>query len=379
MHPRTTPFPSGSDASALPTDLLPRECLRAHIQRLFPDPTPEIQVLPLLGDASDRRYYRVLLTPAAHGIPSLVLMHLAKPYPPGDLPFLNVQRYFALKGIPVPRVFSDDPTHGIILLEDLGDRTLEAAVREASCEEIQQWYHQALDILITLQQPEAPLSREHCVAFRLAFDVDKLMWELDFFVTYMLKHLCGRQLPATAEAAMRGQFWKLSAELARQPRVLTHRDYHSRNLMLQQGSLRVIDFQDARLGPCQYDLASLLYDSYFVLPDKLRAQLLTYYLDRRSDAKAPRLDHEEFAHLFEYMCLQRNLKALGTFAFQVAVKGNRRYVDAILPTMGYVRENLARHPELRELGEMLEEYLFGAFAATAAALRSHPPDIHPIH
>ncbi|MGH8057882.1 MAG: aminoglycoside phosphotransferase family protein [Candidatus Entotheonellia bacterium] len=343
------------------------ECLRTHIQQLFPDQTPAIRVIPLLGDASDRRYYRLLLTPPAHGIPSLVLMRLAKPYPPGDLPFLNVQRYFALKGIPVPQVFSDDPTHGIILLEDLGDRTLEAAVREASSEEIRQWYHRALDIVITLQQPEAPLPREHCVAFRLAFDVDKLMWELDFFITHMLKRLCGRQLPAAAEAVMRGQFWKVSAELARQPRVLTHRDYHSRNLMVQQGALRVIDFQDARLGPCQYDLASLLYDSYVVLPDELRGQLLTYYVDRKSDAKERYPDHEEFARLFDYMCLQRNLKALGTFAFQVAMKGNRRYIAAMQPTMGYVRENLVRHPELRGLGEILEKYLFEAFPAISAS------------
>jgi N-acetylmuramate 1-kinase len=190
--------------------------------------------------------------------------------------------------------------------------------------------------------------------------VEKLMWELDFFLEYMIKHLCVRQLKSRDEAALRGQFWKITAMLARQPRVLTHRDYHSRNLMLRQDRLRVIDFQDARLGPCQYDLASLLYDSYVVLPADLREELLTYYLEQKAMIDGRPFDRESFLRVFDYTCLQRNLKALGTFAFQTVAKRTNRYVEAIPPTLSYIQEHLSRHPELHRLRDLLEEYLFAA-------------------
>ncbi|MBI3330214.1 MAG: phosphotransferase [Nitrospinae bacterium] len=358
MHPTLPAHPTLDGSPNRPVEALALGPVRALLHKLLPAKTVDFHVLPLLGDASDRRYYRLQLMAPADGISSLVLMCLAQPYAEGELPFVNVQRYLAAKGVPVPRIFCDDAAHGFVLLEDVGDVTLEAALQGASQDRIFQWYREALDILLTLQNPDAPIPRESCIAFHLAFDVDKLMGELDFFVTHMLKGLCGRLLMPAAEAALRGEFLKLTSVLASQPRVLTHRDYHSRNLMCQEGRVRVIDFQDARLGPCQYDLASLLCDSYVVLPSELREQLLRYYLARKAEAVQHPIERAEFVRLFDYMCLQRNLKALGTFAFQTVVKGNPRYLAAILPTLGYVQENLARHPEWRGLRDLLEEHLF---------------------
>jgi aminoglycoside/choline kinase family phosphotransferase len=303
---------------------------------------------------------------------------LAQPYTAGELPFANMQRYLSLNGIPVPHLYCDDSAHGFVLLEDLGDVTLETALREASREQMAGWYGEAVDILLRLQHPESMAPRASCVAFCVAFDVEKLMWELDFFLTHMLKQLCGQQLKPADEAALRGQFWKITTLLARQPRVLTHRDYHSRNLMPHQGRLRVIDFQDARLGPCQYDLASLLYDSYVVLPVDLRQKLLVYYLERKTRKDGYPPNHEAFLQVFDYMCLQRNLKALGTFAFQTAVKRTRRYVEAIPPTLGYIQENLSRHPELRQLTDLLETYLFAAVPAAPADEARRTPDRSPV-
>jgi aminoglycoside/choline kinase family phosphotransferase len=284
-----------------------------------------------------------------------------------------------MRGIPVPRIFSDDAAHGFVLLEDLGDVTLEAALREATREQVSVWYREALEILLALQHPEISLPRHSCVAFRLAFDVEKFMWELDFFVTHMLRGLCGQQLKSTDEAVLRGQFWKISARLARQPRVLTHRDYHSRNLMLQAGRLRVIDFQDARLGPCHYDLASLLNDSYVGLDGEVREQLLTHYLDRKASAEGHAIDRAAFLQVFDYMCLQRNLKALGTFAYQTVVKRNSRYDTAIPRTVMYIQRNLAQHPELQPLRDLLEEYLCAALPAVLPAAGRHTPDRSPAH
>jgi N-acetylmuramate 1-kinase len=341
--------------------------LRTLVERVFPGKQVDFQVTPLQGDASNRRYYRLHLTTALDGIVSLVLMRLAHPYTAGELPFVNMQRYLSLHRIPVPAIRCDDATHGLILLEDLGDVTLEAALQGASREQMTGWYRQALDMLLGLQYSETVAPRASCVAFRLAFDVDKLMWELDFFLTHMIKQLCAQRLTPADEATLRGQFWKIAAMLARQPRVLTHRDYHSRNLMLHQDRLCVIDFQDARLGPCQYDLASLLYDSYVVLPADLREGLLTYYFEQKTMRVGRAHDPEAFGQVFDYMCLQRHLKALGTFAFQTVVKHSGRYLAAIPPTLSYIRANLARHPELWPLSDLLEAYLF-------AAVPNAPPD-----
>jgi aminoglycoside/choline kinase family phosphotransferase len=351
--------------------------VRALLQAHFPQAWPEGQLIPLQGDASDRRYYRLLLSAPVAGFTSLVVMRLARPYTAGELPFVNVQRYLALTGIPVPHIVCDDAAHGVIVLEDLGDVTLEAALRGASAPQIDGWYRQALDLLLRLQHPVAPPPRRSCVAFRLAFDVEKLMWELDFFMTHMLQGLCGQTLASSEAAALRGQFRRICAILARQPRVFTHRDYHSRNLMVQGQRLRVIDFQDARLGPCQYDLASLLNDSYVELPPDVRERLLTYYLERKSALDGCALDRHAFRHLFDYMGLQRNLKALGTFAFQIAVKGNPRYGPAIAITLRHLQRTLGQHPELQRLRDLLEKHLFAAVPVALRGAETHNPDRSP--
>jgi aminoglycoside/choline kinase family phosphotransferase len=135
------------------------------------------------------------------------------------------------------------------------------------------------------------------------------------------------------------------------PRVLCHRDYHSRNLMLKGGHLHVIDFQDARLGPDTYDLASLLRDSYVDLPDSTFQALLDHYLalTYRSGEAGP------FRQQFDLMCLQRNLKALGTFGYQTTARGNPVYVQYIPRTLRYVRENLHKYARFNRLRRLLAE------------------------
>ena len=146
-----------------------------------------------------------------------MLMQLAQPYTAGELAFVNVQRYLALNRLPVPGILWDDSAQGFILLEDLGDVTLEAALQGASREQTVAWYRQALDILLQLQYPQGTTPRASCVAFCLAFDVEKLMWELDFFSTHMIRQLCAQRLTPAAKATLRGQFWKLTATLAANP------------------------------------------------------------------------------------------------------------------------------------------------------------------
>ena len=131
--------------------------------------------------------------------------------------------------------------------------------------------------------------------------------------------------------------------LASEPRVLCHRDYHSRNLMLHEGQLYIIDFQDARMGPDTYDLVSLLRDSYVDLPEQTVGELIAYFLA----LKGSRDTEQEFRPRFHLMALQRNLKALGTFGYQTTARRNPVYIQYIPRTLRYVRDNLEHLPQIR--------------------------------
>ena len=158
-------------------------------------------------------------------------------------------------------------------------------------------------------------------------------------------------LPAEpVREALRAEWPASSAELAAEPRVLCHRDYHSRNLMLHGGTLHVIDFQDARMGPDTYDLVSLLRDSYVDLPERQVDDLIAFFLALDTGAAATPPGGRDFRRRFDLMALQRNLKALGTFGFQTTTRANPVYMQYMPRTLAYVRSNLAatrasrRHP-----------------------------------
>ena len=142
-------------------------------------------------------------------------------------------------------------------------------------------------------------------------------------------------------------------ELAAEPRVLCHRDYHSRNLMYHQDRLYIIDFQDARMGPDTYDLVSLLRDSYVDLPEQTVNDLLAYFLALKGGTGR----EETFRERFAVMALQRNLKALGTFGYQTTARRNPVYIQYIPRTLRYVRDNLEAHARFSRLRDVLAAHV----------------------
>ncbi len=152
------------------------------------------------------------------------------------------------------------------------------------------------------------------------------------------------------------QFMFLCREIARYPRAFTHRDYHSRNLMVGERGLAVLDFQDARLGPITYDLASLLRDSYVELDSGEEREMFLYYRELCLDQGLPLPGEEALWNAFVRTGLQRNLKAVGTFAFQAAVRGADRYRESIPPTLRRIRNALEETPDLLPLWNVLEKY-----------------------
>lgn len=314
----------------------------------------DAKVLPLTGDASDRRYFRVLL----RGEPSQVLALHTGPIEFDSLPFVNVSRLLSAMPVPVPRILAHSNTLGIIALQDLGDVTLQAHLGAASQAEHAALYRQAVNFIEVLQRRGRDLESDEYVPYRIAFDVEKLLWELNFFIRQFLEGYRGAAVSPGGRAALAAEFAAIAEELASEPRVLCHRDYHSRNLMLHEGALYIIDFQDARMGPDTYDLVSLLRDSYVDFTEPQVEELIDFFLAVRGIYPgADGLDPQAFRARFDLMALQRNLKALGTFGFQTLNRGNTVYIQYIPRTLSYARTNLTRYSRFGRLRDLLAEHV----------------------
>lgn len=338
--------PAGSSTGPLDAEAA-LALVRQHLSERRPEVRDELRVVPLSGDASTRRYYRV-----GAGGRSYVLALYPEPFEPGALSFLTIRAMLAEYGLPVPAVVDVDGPRGIVLQEDLGDCTLQEALRDCSPERAVDLYHEAVDE-IALLQAEAASGPQAADCFRIAFDIDKLSWELHYFQKHFLEGHRGCDLSVEDRATLSECFHLLSAEIASWPRVLCHRDYHSRNLMLHAGRLYWIDFQDARLGPATYDLASLLLDAYVDVPEELQRDLE----ERFRQKAAPGDARDAFRRRFDLMCVQRNLKAAGTFGYMATVRQNPVYLPYIPRTLAHARKNLAHYPELERLRRTLARHV----------------------
>ena len=304
-----------------------------------------LRVVPLTGDASDRRYFRLLGPDTA----PFVLALYAAPFDIKTVPFVNVARLFEQMPVPIPRVIGHADDIGVLALEDLGDVTLQADLGAATAGQHAALYRQAVALIATMQRRGAELESPEYIPYRIAFDVEKLTWEMDFFTKHFIEAYRGVLIAPVVREALREEFAAIIEELASESRVLCHRDYHSRNLMIYDERLYIIDFQDARMGPDTYDLVSLLRDSYVDLPEQTVSELIAYFL-----ALTGQPDSEpQFRDRFDVMALQRNLKALGTFGYQTTARRNPVYIQYIPRTLRYVRDNLERHARFARLRELL--------------------------
>jgi N-acetylmuramate 1-kinase len=300
----------------------------------------------LAGDASTRVYFRAVY----QGKGSAIVMLQPHAGKNEEAAFLEIQGFLEALGLPVPRVYAHDRNQGVVVLEDLGDNLLESVVERASRAELGEIYREAVKLLLRMRHATSNLT-SGCRAFDLAFDEAKLMEEMHFFLTHFVEGLCKTKLSGAASSILKDFFLSICRTLAVEPRIFTHRDFHSRNLILQGNRLVMIDFQDARMGPAQYDLASLLRDSYVTLPEDLVEELLTAYLDESRET------NERFRYIFDVMSLQRNIKALGTFGYQLSVRGCDRYGSSIPRTASYVSKNIGRYPEFAKFRSAVEEFI----------------------
>jgi aminoglycoside/choline kinase family phosphotransferase len=309
---------------------------------------PDPRVVPLTGDASDRQYFRVLSRDGG----SFVLALHTGPIELASLPFANVARLLGALALPIPAIVGHADALGVLALDDLGDMTLQAHLGAASPREHAALYRQAVSLIEQLQRRGAEQSPAGYLPYSISFDVEKLTWELNFFVRHFMEAYRGSALSDAERTALGEEWLVIAEELAAEPQVLCHRDYHSRNLMLHDGRLYIIDFQDARMGPDTYDLASLLRDSYVDVADPQLDDLIAYFLALKGAA-----DVDGFRRRFDLMSVQRNLKALGTFGYQTTTRQNPVYIQYMPRTLRYVRSNLAKYPRFARLRELLSTHI----------------------
>jgi aminoglycoside/choline kinase family phosphotransferase len=273
-----------------------------------------------------------------------------------ELPFVNVHRFLRSFTDAVPEIYFHDEENGLIYLEDLGDTLFESVVAEASDETRRLWYGRALDLLLMLQTEGTQRLDERCIASRSAFTEKLFLWEFDHFIEYGLGTKIGRDVDPKLLAVLRGAFGPIARQLAAEPKVFTHRDFQSKNLLVQGEHLRLIDFQDALRGPRTYDLVALLRDSYVELSPALLESLVDDYL-ARAGATGFHAGRDAFREAFARMTLQRKLKDYGRFIYIDRVKGNPDYLRYNPANARYILEAAARIPGIGAARPILEESL----------------------
>jgi aminoglycoside/choline kinase family phosphotransferase len=297
-------------------------------QRLYPVSGYQgrLRIRTLQGDGSDRKVYRLWAGPETF----IAVAHPKgrRGTPSENDSFYLIGQHLLNKGLPAPRIYAYDGRRGFFLLEDFGDRSLESVIRSTTPPDAAiTLYRQVIDLLLKIQMEAGP-------GFETAWCYDTprfdgfFSWEREsqYFLQSFLRDYRGMG-PLTG--LIKREFRTIAAQVNREKlEVLLYRDFQSRNLMVGPFGFGLIDFQGARLGPPQYDLASLLIDPYVALSPALQENLLGYYLDRLSAHLS--LDRSAFLENYEYIAFQRNVQILGAFSFLSLHKG-KKYFETYIP------------------------------------------------
>ncbi|MEO8838720.1 MAG: phosphotransferase [Herbaspirillum sp.] len=298
---------------------------------------------PASADASFRRYFRVDTDQG-----SRIVMD-APPEHEDIHPFMQVAALLAKAGVTVPQVIAHDDAQGFLLLSDLGSITY---LQHLNADNAPALYLDAIDALVQIQLSSRP-------GVLPEYDRTLLARELDLFPDWYIGRHLNAQLNSQQQAQWQQVVEALLANNLAQPQVFVHRDYHSRNLMLQtDGALRnpgILDFQDAVYGPITYDLVSLLRDAYIRWDEELVLDWVIRYWERARRAGLPvTSDIDTFYRDFEFMGLQRHLKVLGIFARLSHRDGKDAYLNDLPLVLDYARRTAGRYRELKPLLRILD-------------------------
>jgi aminoglycoside/choline kinase family phosphotransferase len=306
---------------------------------------------PASEDASFRRYFRLSL----NGITRIVMD--APPAYEDCKPFIQVAEKLLACSLNVPRVLNHDLDNGLLLITDLGDQLYLNALQESNAEAL---YGDALTALLKIQcygdVTNLPIYAESL--FRE---------EIALFNNWLLRKHLGIELDNVQLQSMEKVFSLLVQSALDQPRVLVHRDYHSRNLMVtDNNNPGILDFQDAVAGPLTYDLVSLLKDCYIKWPGVRINQWAREYFQRINASEViGNMDENKFLRWFDLMGVQRHLKASGIFARLYHRDGKNGFLKDIPRTLSYILDLEENYHELSDLCRLIDDIVMPRLGSEA--------------
>jgi aminoglycoside/choline kinase family phosphotransferase len=266
--------------------------------------------------------------------------------------YLEIQNFLEKRGVGVPHILSTDENEKVILMEDLGVETLTYCVENSKSDnETEDLYKAVLDHLVLLQMRGSEGIEECKSVYGRNFDFSVMRWESTYFTEEFLESFCGFSSKETAP--LDGEFDSLAHSLEKESRFFMHRDFQSQNIIYKNGEVRIIDFQTAHRGLLAYDIAALLRDSYLILPKEMREQLLRYYHSEVKDFVDSYADFRTFREVYSRAAIQRNMQALGAFAFLSGRKKKIWFQRAIPQGLEYLREGLSEVDGLSRLKEIV--------------------------
>lgn len=329
----------------------------------------EIFSCQLKHDGSDRRYYRIShqTRPTRATLASKVIMQLGdedkKNLQANRLEWIAIRDYLEQNGFLVPKLLATMPNTGLLVTSDLGDQTLADRIQQSEDPTTDIWHHYSQAIKI-IERFLRLIPAPHQLWSSRVFDFDKFRQEITFFSQHFLKHYDLIPNPLE-EAQVNREADILCRKAASASSFFTHRDFHSRNLMVTRDGLAIIDFQDARKGPSTYDLISLCFDPYVNITLNQRLALfqhgLTSVLERDSSG----------AHLWPYVLFQRQLKAIGSYSYLTNIVKRGSYLQYITPALQVLIHYRNRMTELPFLADTLIDRI-AKFANTLTANKEWP-------
>ncbi|RLA65073.1 MAG: hypothetical protein DRQ88_02550 [Epsilonproteobacteria bacterium] len=288
------------------------------------------------GDASSRKYFRVTTDNSTY----IVCLCDQKAFSS----FTLLQKVFKEKGIPVPKIFDQDIEGGYLLQEDLGEGTLLDFLTDADETEEFKIYKKVLDSLANLQKVDVSATPS-----KASFDKDGLLFEINLTREYFVEKYLKYNWEEGELDLFEDNFRSLCEQASSGVFVLNHRDFHARNIMLRSDDPIFIDFQDARAGIAQYDLASLLDDCYYQITLSNVEKLKRYYFDKY----IPGSEFSKFLKDYDLISIQRLFKAVGTFARIYVVRGDDSYLKYIDRSWNKLINRLGPYPEYKKLQMLL--------------------------
>jgi aminoglycoside/choline kinase family phosphotransferase len=308
----------------------------------------------LTGDASTRKYYRIWTSTTSY----VACLDNPTTDPSDEPTFLKLQRVLHNEKVRVPLIYDKDLATGYILEEDLGDVTFLKDIAQITTKtEEFDFYKKSIDLMASIHNVDTSKYKDESFT-KLAFDTEKLFAEMEFTKKYFLKMYLGLDVTTPAVDALYKRLYDMCFMLSNEPRVLVHRDYHSRNLMIKNGEQIVIDFQDARMGTPFYDLVSLLEDCYYQLDNTNKENLIKYYYSEYFKKIDPSKSLEQFMYVYDMMAIQRVFKAIGSFAYIYADRKDLRYVKYIGYAFEKIRSIMLSHEDFSKERKILSSLYY---------------------